>query len=116
VLLADDDDDVARAFTRALERHGFVVRRARGGREALVIAQGGEPLAAAIVDLVLPGAGGLEVVKAVRERHPLCRIVAVTGLDEAPLRAAFVAAGADAFLAKPVDLPALLEAVSIKPA
>lgn len=112
VLLADDDDDIARVYTRALEKHGLAVHRARSGGEALAIAQGGHALKAAIVDLVLPGTGGLDVVRTIRKCHAACRIVAVTGLDEPALRSAFLAAGADSFLAKPVDLSVLLAEVN----
>lgn len=111
VLLVDDDDDVARVFARVLERHGMVVHRARSGNDALAMIQSTRVLAAAIVDLILPGAGGLEVVKALRSQHPGCRIVAVTGLGDPALEQAFRAAGADGFLVKPVDLAALLKAV-----
>ncbi|MDP3775812.1 MAG: response regulator [Gemmatimonadales bacterium] len=111
VLVVDDDDDVARVFVRALERHGMVVHRARSGTEAVAMIQSAPALAAAIVDLILPGIGGLEVVKALRARHPGCRIVAVTGLGEPAMEQAFRSAGADRFLTKPVDLQALLEAV-----
>lgn len=111
VLVVDDDDDVARVFTRALERHGMVVHRARSGTEAVAMIQGTRRFAAAVVDLILPGIGGLEVVKALRAHHPGCRIVAVTGLGEPALEQAFRSVGADRFLTKPVDLNVLLEAV-----
>lgn len=115
VLLVDDDDDVARVFARALEQQGMVVQRARGGTEAVAMIQGGQRFAAAIVDLILPGIGGLEVVKALRARHPDCRIVAVTGLGEPALEEAFRSAGADRFLTKPVELSLLLEAIGPTP-
>jgi len=110
-LLVDDDDEVARVFTRALERAGFVVHRARTGTDALGLLAHAERLDAAIVDLVLPGAGGLDVVRGIREKSSRCRIVAVTGLGDAAVERAFRDAGADAFLAKPVDLARLLAAV-----
>jgi CheY-like chemotaxis protein len=112
VLLADDDDDVARVFTRALEAHGYRVHRARTGGEALALIAGLSRLDAAIVDLVLPGAGGLDIVRSLRRAFPGCRIVAVTGMDEPVMARAFADAGADAFLAKPVELSKLLDAVT----
>jgi CheY-like chemotaxis protein len=111
-LLADDDDDVARVFTRALEAGGFQVQRARTGGEALALIAGLKQLDAAVVDLVLPGAGGLAIVRGLRHAFPACRIVAVTGMDEPAMARAFAEAGADAFLPKPVDLARLLAAVA----
>jgi len=111
LLLAEDDDDVAGAYAKAFAGHGFSVSRARNGQEAVAIVQSLPALAAAVVDLVLPGVGGLDVVRAIRQRHPACRIVAVTGLGQPATERLFRESGADAFLAKPVELAVLLEAV-----
>ncbi len=113
VLLVDDDDDVARVYTRAFERAGVTVQRARNGSEAVAMIHSGTPLRAAVVDLVLPGIGGMEVVKAIRAAHPACRIVAVTGLAEPAMEAPLRAAGADAFLVKPVELDVILKAIGL---
>ncbi len=108
----DDDDDLARVFARALERQGFEVHRARTGTEGLALIGGLHRLDAAVVDLVLPGAGGLEIVQRVRAAFPKCRVVAVTGVAEPALEKAFRLAGADTFLPKPVELQHLLDAVA----
>ena len=111
-LLVDDDDELARILARALERAGFVVHRARAGTDALALLANVGQLDAAIVDLVLPGAGGIEVARRVRAAFPACRIVAVTGLSDPAVERAFRDAGADAFLLKPVELQQLLDAAS----
>jgi ActR/RegA family two-component response regulator len=116
VLLAEDDDNIATVFTRVLERNGFAVHRARAGSEAIGMVAAAPHLDAAIVDLVLPGAGGLDVVAAIRRAHAGCRIVAVTGFSAPAIESAFLAAGADRFLAKPVELADLLAALDVEPA
>jgi len=116
VLLAEDDDDIASVFTKVLERNGFAVHRARAGSEAIGMVAAAPHLDAAIVDLVLPGAGGLDVVGAIRRAHAGCRIVAVTGFSAPAIESAFLAAGADRFLIKPVELADLLAALDVKPA
>ncbi len=108
----DDDDDLAHVISRALERQGYEVHRARTGSEALASLPNLQRLAAAVVDLVLPGAGGLDVVRGIRRAFPGCRIVAMTGLAEPVLEQAFHDAGADVFLAKPVELAELFKAVT----
>src|SRR5512140_3128698 len=110
VLIVDDDDEMATAFRRVLEREGWTVHRARTGTEAIALSGGMGELGGALVDLVLPGAGGVEVVRQLRRAHPACRIVAATGLDAPAVASAFRDAGADAFFAKPVDVHALLDA------
>ena len=116
LLLADDDDDVATAVTRLFERRGWAVQRARTGTEAAALARAGAAIDAAVVDLVLPGVGGLDVVRELRSHHPGCRIVAMTGFAEAAVMKAFVDAGADAFVGKPFDVAALTRAVENPPA
>ena len=108
----DDDDEFARVFARALEKAGFVVHRARSGSDAIALLRHVDRLDAAVVDLVLPGAGGTEVTRRVRAAFPACRVVAVTGLADAAVERAFRDAGADAFLPKPVELRDLLDCVS----
>jgi len=110
----DDDDELARIFARALERSGFSVHRARTGTDALALLAHVARLDAAVVDLVLPGAGGIEVTRRVRATFPACRIVAVTGLSDATVERAFLDAGADDFFAKPVELQHLLDAVALR--
>ena len=115
VLLVDDDDDLAHVLSRALERQAWVVHRARTGSEALASLSHLAGLDAAVVDLVLPGAGGLDVVRAIRRAFPSCRIVAMTGLAEPLMQQAFWEAGADVFLPKPVELADLFRAVAGPP-
>jgi DNA-binding response OmpR family regulator len=114
VLVVDDDDDLADVLGRALDRQGWVVHRARTGSDAIASLPSLGVLDAAVVDLVLPGAGGLDVVRSIRRAFPRCRIVALTGLAEPMMQSAFSDAGADVFLAKPVELAHLFEALTAR--
>ena len=111
VLLVDDDDDLADVLARAIGRQGFAVHRARTGSDAIASLPSLGRLDAAVVDLVLPGAGGLDVVRSIRRAFPSCRIVALTGLAEPLMQRAFRDAGADVFLGKPAELTDLLQAI-----
>jgi CheY-like chemotaxis protein len=115
VLLVDDDDDLAQVVSRALARADFEVHRARTGSEALASLPNLQRLDAAVVDLVLPGAGGLDVVRAIRRAFPPCRVIAMTGLADPLMERAFRDAGADVFLGKPVELADLFEALNPHP-
>lgn len=111
LLVVDDDDAVATAISRVFERRGWTVHRARNGSEAVALARGKVEFAAAVVDLVLPGRGGFDVVRELREQQARCRIVGVTGLVEAAMTGAFQQAGADAFVGKPFELQQLISAI-----
>ncbi len=110
LLLVDDDQDVARVYARAFVQAGWAVHQAREGGEAIAMV-GSHAFEGAVVDVILPRAGGMDVIRAVRARWPACRIVAVTGLRDLLVERLALESGADAFLVKPVDLPALLAAL-----
>jgi DNA-binding response OmpR family regulator len=115
LLVVDDDDALTSAVARVFERRGWAVQRARNGSEAVAMVRGAEPAgyAAAIVDLVLPGAGGFDVVRELRARQPACRIVGVTGFADLAMTEAFRQAGADAFVGKPFEIAELVGAVEV---
>src|SRR6478736_5179139 len=76
VLVATDDDRLARALSRALRAHGYATEQARGVAEArLALAQ--VALAAVLVDLDLGGGGGLALLRDLRDR-PGTAVLAVS--------------------------------------
>jgi signal transduction histidine kinase len=112
VLLADD---VAR--NRALLRDillplGFRVHEAVDGREAVDLARRVVP-DLVLIDAVMPVVDGVAAIAAMRSIPPLAGtpIVAISASAQAADRERCLEAGADAFLAKPVDVPALLDEV-----
>jgi len=111
LLVVDDDDDVCTAVARIFEARGWLVHRTRTGPDAIALLRGDLPLDAALVDLVLPGIGGLDVVRAIRARHAACRIVGLTAMTESAIVRAFNQAGADGFVGKPFELNVIVAAV-----
>lgn len=113
VLVAEDDAISARVITRFLESEGCTVRRVRDGTAALeALREGGPGLA--FLDMHMPGLGGVEVARRLREwereqgREPL-PLVALTASTADEDRRACREAGMDNFLAKPVERDALRE-------
>ena len=72
---------------------------ARSMEEALTLA-GQAPLDLILVNLELPGANGIEAARALRRRHPACRVVVMSVNDSVALRIAALEAGAEAFVSK----------------
>jgi len=72
---------------------------ARSMEEALSLA-GQAPLDLILVNLELPGANGIEAARALRRRHPACRVVVMSVNDSVALRIAALEAGAEAFVSK----------------
>jgi DNA-binding NarL/FixJ family response regulator len=72
---------------------------ARSMEEALTLA-GQAPLDLILVNLELPGGNGIEAARALRQRHPACRVVVMSVNDSLTLRIAALEAGAEAFVSK----------------
>ena len=112
LLVADDDAHVREALVEVLERAGYRVIAVQDGREAMeVVRRWGEKLDAAVLDVVMPHADGVEVAMALRERRGHLPILLLTGyesrsalrrLRESPLLADVPVMG------KPYHLPELL--------
>jgi CheY-like chemotaxis protein len=114
VLIVDDDDAVRHMLRRVLEREGYDVSEARDGAEAMLLYRNA-PAALVITDLFMPGQDGIETIQQLRAEFPGARILAISGGvrvgADGPLTDARLL-GADAALAKPFPLDALLSAVA----
>lgn len=109
-LLVVDDDEVFRArLARAFRERGFAVREARDGDEALALAREESP-ELAVVDLRMPGAGGLDVVRGLHEIDPTTRVVVLTGYGSIATAVEAMRLGAVHYVAKPADADDLLAA------
>lgn len=109
VLLVDDDAVLRGRLALAFSRRGFEVREA-GDRDAAVASAGDDSPEYAVVDLRLPGEGGLEVVRALHGIDPETRIVVLTGYGSIATALEAVRRGAVHYLQKPADLDELLAA------
>jgi signal transduction histidine kinase len=109
VLVVDDVPENRALLVQALGSLGFEVSEACNGVEGLAQAQALEP-DLLLLDLVMPGMGGLEVIRRLRRlpRFATTPIVAVSASATPDAEADTLAAGADAFLPKPVDLQNLM--------
>lgn len=106
LLLIEDDDAVADAIVSEMTERGHDVARARDAREGAEIAdRGGHDVL--VVDRMLPGADGLDVVLALRERGDQTPALMLTALGTVADRVAGLKAGADDYLVKPFSMDEL---------
>jgi putative two-component system response regulator len=104
VILVVDDDELQRLLLRELlEDRGYAVELAKDGLEALAKLELGVDLV--LLDLILPGMDGFEVVRRIREsaRHRALPVIMITGLAGREQRRAAIRAGADDFVGRPFD-------------
>jgi DNA-binding response OmpR family regulator len=112
VLVVDDEPVITDVVSRYLERAGYSTRVAADGLEAIRIAGDAQP-DLVVLDLLLPGLDGLEVMRELHERQPT-RVILLTAKGEASDRIAGLHRGADDYVVKPfspAELVARVDAV-----
>jgi len=108
LVVVDDDDQVRRAVTRLLRRHGHTVH-AFGSAEAYLEERPNADCA--IFDIDLPGMSGLELSERLSREDHLMPVLFITAHDEYAARAGGRATDT-ALLRKPLDEHTLLEAIA----
>jgi two-component system OmpR family response regulator len=107
VLLVEDDRMVGSALEQALKDAAYAVDWVTDGGMALS-ALATQPYALVVMDLGLPGADGLEVLRRLRARGDVTPVLIVTARDAVESRVAGLDRGADDYLVKPFESAELL--------
>ena len=112
VVIVDDNHLIRRLLGLILEGAGFAAIEVESAQDALDIARDAPP-AAWIVDEMMPGMQGSELIRALRRsRDPRVSRAAMVGISGRPgARSDLLAAGADSFVEKPIDEQAVLSAL-----
>jgi FixJ family two-component response regulator len=110
VVVVDDDESMRRSLGRLLRSGGLAFESFATGEALLEALDALEPRCA-VVDVHLPGMGGLDVQRALRGRRPELPVLLITGYDEPEARQRALAAGAVGFLLKPFPRSDLLGTV-----
>lgn len=113
VLVVDDEFALRKALHKSLAAGGFTVEEASNGEEALLFAQR-RPFDLVLLDINMPGLGGVEACRRLREMAPQTGIVMVTVRDAENDKVEALEAGADDYVTKPFrlrELTARLRAV-----
>ena len=107
VLIVDDQAALRRTLQMALTASGFDVEEARNGEEALQSAQR-RAFDLVLLDMNMPGAGGVDTCDRMRRAHPSAGIIMITvrDLEDDKIRA--LEAGADDYITKPFKLGELI--------
>lgn len=106
ILVVDDEPQLRRAMRATLTDLGYSVIEARSGEEALTVLKQDMP-DLILLDLNMPGIGGLETCRAIRETHDVPIIVlSVRNTERDKVEA--LDAGADDFVTKPYGIQELL--------
>jgi two-component system, response regulator RegA len=115
VLLVDDDERFRERLAKALRDRGLDVAVADGLDAAVAVARAG-PLDRAVIDLRMPGAGGLAVLRALLAERPGLDVVVLTGYGSIATAVEVIRLGARDYLTKPADADRVLAAFAVDPA
>lgn len=110
VLLVEDEPGIVDFVRRGFEADGFAVESASDGVQGERLALSGS-FDAIVLDLMLPGRSGLEVLASVRSAKPEVPVIVLTARGEVEDRVAGLDAGAVDYLVKPFSLAELLARV-----
>lgn len=109
LLLVDDDEAFRSRLGRALDERGFAVTTFGSVEETLSVMT--EAPEYAVVDLRMAGASGLALLEALHAKDPGTRAVMLTGYGSIPTAVEATKLGAVAYLSKPTDADAVVQAL-----
>jgi DNA-binding response OmpR family regulator len=110
VLVIEDEPGIVDFVRRGLESEGFAVDVALDGLEGERLALKGG-FDAVVLDLMLPGRGGLEILESVQRAQPSLPVIVLTARGEIEDRVAGLEAGAVDYLVKPFSMAELVARV-----
>jgi FixJ family two-component response regulator len=100
VLVVDDEASVCKSVSRILEREDLKVDEALSGKDALSMLEKKE-YGVVITDMMMPGIGGLDLIRMVKERWPEISIIMITGYATIKTAVQAIKLGAFDYIPKP---------------
>jgi CheY-like chemotaxis protein len=109
ILVVDDEERNRDLLDRWLTREGFQLTITTSGEEALE-RLGSESFDLVLLDIMMPGQSGLDVLAAIRKRHSAADlpVIMITALVDSATTVLALESGANDYVTKPIDLPVVL--------
>jgi DNA-binding response OmpR family regulator len=108
VLLVDDEFEFVSTLAERLNLRGIDTAMASDGEEALRMIEEILPRLV-VLDLMMPGMSGVEVLQQIKARHPEIRVILLTGHGSTREGIEGMRLGADDYLMKPINIDDLIE-------
>ncbi len=111
ILIIDDEDGIRNVLGEVLQDEGFAVLRAADGPEGMKVLKT-ELIDLVFLDVWMPGMGGLDVLRAVKEEFPEVPVVMISGHATVDVAVKAVKNGAWDFVEKPLSIDKILAVVT----
>lgn len=111
VLIVDDEEELVSALVERLNLRGFAASGVTTGTDALAFLAR-EECDVVLLDVKMPGLGGLEVIRRIKEEHPGLEVVLLTGHGSVNSVEEGMALGAFDYLMKPVKIDNLVRVLN----
>ena len=112
VLLVDDEKEFVEVLSERLEVRGFGVETALSGEEALSWINKSE-FDIVLLDVMIPGNDGIEILKEIKRSRPLIHVIMLTGHAKIDTAIGGMELGAYDYLIKPVEIEPLVEKIKM---
>ena len=113
IMVVEDDTNINNLLKTALEKAGYKVLQAFSGTEAELILQMKESISLVLLDLMLPGISGEEVLKHIRDRGNL-PVIVLTARDSLDEKIGMLTQGADDYITKPFEIPEVIARIQVQ--
>jgi DNA-binding NtrC family response regulator len=110
VLLVDDEKEFVSTLAERLRLRGIQAYETGSGEEALRLIANDAPQVV-VLDVMMPGMGGLEVLHRVKSAYPEIEVILLTGIGSTKEGAEGMRLGAFDFLMKPLQIEELIEKI-----
>ena len=111
ILVVDDEQNFLELMMRILSKRGFAVKTASNGDEALKLLEQ-QSFDLALLDIKMGPMNGIQLLEKIKERQPMVKAIMMTAYPTNETRVQAMDLGASAYLTKPVELNALIEAMN----
>jgi CheY-like chemotaxis protein len=112
ILIVDDEEEIRDILSRVLKKSGYEVLKTGDGEAAIEMVKNNPAIALVLLDIRLPGCGGMTALAKIREDRPDVAVLMITGLIDREVAQQSIRLGAFDYIVKPLDVSLLPDIVA----
>jgi DNA-binding NtrC family response regulator len=112
ILLVDDEAEFVEVMAERLAMRGYNITCCSNGRDALNLLEQHPDIDVTVLDLKMPGMGGIETLEEIKKRHPFEQVIMLTGYSTVNSATEAIKLGAFDYVVKPFDTDRLIALIN----